>query len=159
MFHCHFVVFLLTMVRSTHLKETSITCEREKAWCLASITKRIFKSNVLFKLKVASLQICCGHVIYPLFSFTLLKTFQYIIPRLFPVIEPGMSDSGCVDNAVEFLVMAGKRSLPEVSPAKLSSYKSDTAKNSEKLVVSTVEGVWTVFSVFWIGELLSNENW
>jgi glutamate synthase domain-containing protein 1 len=26
-----------------------------------------------------------------------------------------MSDSGCVDNAVEFLVMAGKRSLPEVS--------------------------------------------
>ena len=25
-----------------------------------------------------------------------------------------MSDSGCVDNAVEFLVMAGKRSLPEV---------------------------------------------
>ena len=52
-----------------------------------------------------------------------------------------MSDSGCVDNAVEFLVMAGKRSLPEVSPAKLSSYKSDTAKNSEKIVVPTVEGV------------------
>ena len=52
-----------------------------------------------------------------------------------------MSDSGCVDNAVEFLVMAGKRSLPEVSPAKLDSCKSDTAKNSEKIVVSTVEGV------------------
>ena len=41
--------------------------------------------------------------------------FQRIVFRLFPVIEPGMSDSGCVDNAVEFLVMAGKRSLPEVS--------------------------------------------
>ena len=153
MFHCYFSVFLLITVKSTHLKETSITCEREKAWCRASITKRIFKS----KLEVESLWVCCGHVIYPLFSFTLLNTFQYI-PRLFPVIEPGMSDSGCVDNAVEFLVMAGKRSLPEVSPAKLSSYKSDTAKNSEKIVVPTVEGVWTVFSVFWIGELLSNKN-
>ncbi len=35
------------------------------------------------------------------------------------MIEPGMSDSGCVDNAVEFLVMAGKRSLPEVSRNKV----------------------------------------
>ena len=31
------------------------------------------------------------------------------------MIEPRMSDSGCLDNAVEFLVMAGNRSLPEVS--------------------------------------------
>lgn len=38
----------------------------------------------------------------------------FTLARLFPVIEPGMSDSGCVDNAVEFLVLAGKRSLPEV---------------------------------------------
>ena len=51
------------------------------------------------------------------YSLHLLNAFPYIISRLFPVVEPGMSDSGCVDNAVEFLVMAGKRSLPEVSLA------------------------------------------
>ena len=35
--------------------------------------------------------------------------------RLYPVIEKEQSDSGCVDNVMEFLVMAGNRSLPEVS--------------------------------------------
>lgn len=33
---------------------------------------------------------------------------------LFPVIEADLSDSGCVDNVLELLVMAGGRSLPEV---------------------------------------------
>ena len=41
----------------------------------------------------------------------LLNTF---LCRLFPVIEAEQSDSGCVDNVVEFLTMAGNRSLPEV---------------------------------------------
>ena len=34
--------------------------------------------------------------------------------KLYPVVELGMSDSGCVDNVLEFLVVAGGRSLPEV---------------------------------------------
>lgn len=33
--------------------------------------------------------------------------------KLYPVVEPGMSDSGSLDNVLEFLVMAGNRSLPE----------------------------------------------
>ena len=33
---------------------------------------------------------------------------------LYPVVEHGMSDSGCLDNVLEFLCMAGGRSLPEV---------------------------------------------
>lgn len=33
---------------------------------------------------------------------------------LYPVVEAGMSDSGCVDNVLEFLCMAGGRELPEV---------------------------------------------
>ncbi|QQP36726.1 Glutamate synthaselike, partial [Caligus rogercresseyi] len=33
--------------------------------------------------------------------------------NLYPVVEPDMSDSGCLDNVVEFLVHAGGRSLPE----------------------------------------------
>jgi len=34
---------------------------------------------------------------------------------LYPVVEQGMSDSGCVDNVLEFLCMAGGRELPEVT--------------------------------------------
>jgi len=34
--------------------------------------------------------------------------------KLYPVVEPGMSDSGAVDNVLEFLCMAGGRDLPEV---------------------------------------------
>ncbi len=38
------------------------------------------------------------------------------LKKLYPVVEEGMSDSGCVDNVLEFLCMAGGRSLPEVRP-------------------------------------------
>lgn len=37
------------------------------------------------------------------------------LKNLFPVVEKNLSDSGCVDNVVEFLVNCGNRSLPEVS--------------------------------------------
>ena len=37
------------------------------------------------------------------------------LAELYPVVEEGMSDSGCVDNVLEFLCMAGGRELPEVS--------------------------------------------
>lgn len=36
------------------------------------------------------------------------------LKNLFPVVEKNLSDSGCVDNVVEFLVNCGNRSLPEV---------------------------------------------
>ena len=36
------------------------------------------------------------------------------LKQLYPVVEAGMSDSGCVDNVLEFLCMAGGRELPEV---------------------------------------------
>lgn len=35
--------------------------------------------------------------------------------ELYPVVEPNLSDSGSADCVLEFLVHAGKRSLPEVS--------------------------------------------
>ena len=34
--------------------------------------------------------------------------------KLYPVVEEGLSDSGSVDNVLEFLIMAGGRSLAEV---------------------------------------------
>ncbi len=35
------------------------------------------------------------------------------LSKLYPVVEPEMSDSGSLDNVLEFLVMVGNRSLPE----------------------------------------------
>ena len=36
------------------------------------------------------------------------------LKKLYPVVEEGMSDSGSVDNVLEFLIQAGGRTLPEV---------------------------------------------
>lgn len=37
------------------------------------------------------------------------------LKKLFPVVEPNLSDSGSADCVLEFLTMASERSLPEVS--------------------------------------------
>ena len=42
------------------------------------------------------------------------RLFGEELHKLYPVVEPNLSDSGCADNVLEFLVMAGERSLPEV---------------------------------------------
>lgn len=36
------------------------------------------------------------------------------LKKLFPVVEPNLSDSGSADCVLEFLTMLGQRSLPEV---------------------------------------------
>lgn len=36
------------------------------------------------------------------------------LKQLYPVVEPNLSDSGSADCVLEFLVMAGQRTLPEV---------------------------------------------
>lgn len=40
--------------------------------------------------------------------------FNLDLKKLYPVVEPNLSDSGSADCCLEFLAMAGKRSLPEV---------------------------------------------
>ena len=42
------------------------------------------------------------------------SVFGSDLKSLYPVVEPDLSDSGAVDCCLEFLVMAGGRSLPEV---------------------------------------------
>ncbi len=44
------------------------------------------------------------------------------LQKLYPVVEAEMSDSGCVDNVLEFLCMAGGRSLPEVRSGSLLGF-------------------------------------
>ncbi|CAJ0582946.1 unnamed protein product, partial [Mesorhabditis spiculigera] len=43
------------------------------------------------------------------------KTYGENLEKLFPVVEDGLTDSGCFDNVLEFLVKAGNRSLPEAA--------------------------------------------
>lgn len=42
------------------------------------------------------------------------KVYGEKLKQLYPVVEPNLSDSGAVDCVLEFLVMVGQRSLPEV---------------------------------------------
>lgn len=42
------------------------------------------------------------------------KIYGEKLKQLYPVVEPNLSDSGAVDCVLEFLVMVGQRSLPEV---------------------------------------------
>ena len=42
-------------------------------------------------------------------------TYGDDLKKLFPIVESKLSDSGIVDNVLEFLVFTGQRSLPEVS--------------------------------------------
>ena len=46
------------------------------------------------------------------------SAFGEDLKKLYPVVEKGMSDSGSVDNVLEFLCQAGGRTLPEVSTHK-----------------------------------------
>eukprot|EP00795_Rhopilema_esculentum_P017640 gene17640-9284_t len=61
------------------------------------------------------------------------KYYGNNLQRLFPVIEAEQSDSGCVDNVIEFLVMAGNRSLPEaVMTLVPEAWQNDIHMGSEK---------------------------
>ena len=43
------------------------------------------------------------------------EKYQEDLQRLYPIVEEGMTDSGCFDNVLEFLVRAGDRTLPEAA--------------------------------------------
>ena len=54
------------------------------------------------------------------------------IKKLFPIIQPGGSDSAAFDNAVELLVLAG-RSLPHVMAMLIpEAWDADTHMNPQK---------------------------
>lgn len=61
------------------------------------------------------------------------KLFGEELKKLYPVVEPNQSDSGCVDNVLEFLVMAGQRSLPEAVMTMVpEAWQNDDLMNQEK---------------------------
>ncbi|KAF2365727.1 Glutamate synthase NADH/NADPH small subunit 1, partial [Trinorchestia longiramus] len=55
------------------------------------------------------------------------------LATLYPVVEPNLSDSGAVDCCLEFLVMAGGRSLPEAIMTMVpEAWQNDPTMNPEK---------------------------
>ncbi|XP_061171212.1 uncharacterized protein LOC133180759 [Saccostrea echinata] len=55
------------------------------------------------------------------------------LQKLYPVVEEGMSDSGCVDNVLEFLCMAGGRELPEAVMTMVpEAWQNDKNMSAEK---------------------------
>lgn len=61
------------------------------------------------------------------------KEYGSELNKLYPVVEPGLSDSGAVDCCLEFLVMAGGRSLPEAIMTMVpEAWQNDQLMNSEK---------------------------
>eukprot|EP00057_Strongylocentrotus_purpuratus_P024117 XP_011678591.1 PREDICTED: putative glutamate synthase [NADPH] [Strongylocentrotus purpuratus] len=55
------------------------------------------------------------------------------LKQLYPVVEEGLPDSGRVDNVLEFLIMAGGRSLPEAVMTMIpEAWHKDTMMSEEK---------------------------
>lgn len=65
----------------------------------------------------------------------IMKSDEYgeDLKKLFPVVEPNLSDSGSADCVLEFLTMAGKRSLPEAVMAMVpEAWHNDKTMSQEK---------------------------
>uniref|UniRef100_A0A2C9JI59 glutamate synthase (NADH) n=1 Tax=Biomphalaria glabrata TaxID=6526 RepID=A0A2C9JI59_BIOGL len=72
------------------------------------------------------------------------KDFGDKLSLLYPVIEEGMSDSGSVDNVLEFLCMAGNRALPEAIMTMVpEAWQNDVAMTKEKKLYYR----WSAFSM------------
>jgi glutamate synthase (NADPH/NADH) len=55
------------------------------------------------------------------------------LSRLYPIVEEGLSDSGCLDNVLEFLVKAGGRELPEAAITMVpEAWEKDRKMNRDK---------------------------
>ncbi|TMS36384.1 hypothetical protein L596_003559 [Steinernema carpocapsae] len=55
------------------------------------------------------------------------------LPKLYPVVEEALTDSGCFDNVLEFLVRAGGRSLPEAAMTMVpEAWEKDDEMGPEK---------------------------
>jgi len=72
--------------------------------------------------------------------------FDSDLYKLYPIIEPGMSDSGCFDNVVEFLCYAGQRELPEVSCDDSSRCRLHCAQCNHFVIVTVASTVYHVQS-------------
>ncbi|KYN40441.1 Putative glutamate synthase [NADPH], partial [Trachymyrmex septentrionalis] len=71
---------------------------------------------------------------------------------LYPVVEPNLSDSGSADCVLEFLVMAGQRSLPEICEKRrlILKYKVYCCRSS---ILRKIDAVLTMVPEAWQNDL------
>ncbi|GIY46863.1 glutamate synthase 1, chloroplastic [Caerostris extrusa] len=61
------------------------------------------------------------------------------LKKLYPVVEQNMSDSGSLDNVLEFLIMAGQRSLPEALITMVpEAWRKDKLMITDKNIFTTL---------------------
>ncbi|VDM50687.1 unnamed protein product [Toxocara canis] len=61
------------------------------------------------------------------------KLYGDDLQKLYPVVEKNLTDSGCFDNVLEFLVRAGHRSLPEAAMTMVpEAWEKDEDMSPEK---------------------------
>ncbi|UYV65685.1 hypothetical protein LAZ67_3005087 [Cordylochernes scorpioides] len=61
------------------------------------------------------------------------SVYKDTLKKLYPVVEPGMSDSGSLDNVLEFLVNVGQRSIAEAVMTMVpEAWQNDGEMNKEK---------------------------
>ncbi|KAJ1362991.1 hypothetical protein KIN20_022733 [Parelaphostrongylus tenuis] len=61
------------------------------------------------------------------------KLYKDDLSKLYPVVEQGLTDSGCFDNVCEFLVRVGQRSLPEAAMTMVpEAWEKDEEMDQEK---------------------------
>ncbi|XP_067129509.1 uncharacterized protein [Centruroides vittatus] len=59
--------------------------------------------------------------------------FEDVLSKLYPVVEPGTSDSGALDNVLEFLTIVGQRSMPEAVMTMIpEAWQNDSLMNETK---------------------------
>lgn len=66
------------------------------------------------------------------------------LSNLFPVVEKNLSDSGSIDNVIEFLVQCGNRSLPE---AMITLVPEAWQSNELMTVVKNAYYKWSSFTM------------
>ena len=74
-----------------------------------------------------------------------------LLSSLYPVVEPGLSDSGSLDCCLEFLVQAGNRSLPEAVMTMIpEAWQNDPPWNRGTARLWSPSATAAISAPFWI---------
>jgi glutamate synthase (NADPH/NADH) len=69
--------------------------------------------------------------------------FGESLHNMYPVVEPDMSDSGSLDNVLEFLVHVGGRSLPEAVMTMVpEAWQNDKVMDEQKRAFYRYVTIW-----------------
>ena len=80
------------------------------------------------------------------------------LKKLFPIVEPKLSDSGIVDNVLEFLCFTGQRSLPEVRSVCVVTSHMFSCRNTNAGDLYVVRRSWGKIGLLYVYQRKVSEN-